>query len=333
MSWIDRKYISLISSHVKNFKWNSGGMAKCSCPICGDSKKDRNRTRFYFLHKNNNYTVFCHNCGVSMSFSKFLETMNSELYFEYIKESLFEKNISAPTQEIEFKESKPIIFASNALKSLKKISQLEHNHICKKYVEDRMIPSNTHYRLYYTPYFNSWVESIYPGKFDEKTIKMIEPRLVIPFLDKEGNLFGFQGRAIKPSKQRYITIMLKDTEKMFGMDKVDLNKKFYITEGPIDSLFLPNAISMAGSSINLEYNKNAVFIFDNEPRNKEIVQKIHKSIQNKFGVVIWPKTMKCKDINDIVLTGVTIPDIVDIIDKNTYYGFEAQMKFNEWKKV
>ena len=72
-----------------------------------------------------------------------------------------------------------------------------------------------------------------------------------------------------------------------------------------------------------------IYVYDNEPRNREIVNRIAKSIDRGDQVVIWPNTVPEKDINDMVLAG---RDVNDMVQSNYYSGLEANIKLNEWKK-
>ena len=101
-------------------------------------------------------------------------------------------------------------------------------------------------------------------------------------------------------------------------------------------MFLPNALAMAGSDIDdtsLFFGKNVVYVYDNERRNKEIVEKMYKVVQKGFAICVWPDKIKFKDINDMVIGGLDIMDIIDIINKSTYRGLEARLKLNQWKRV
>jgi len=201
-------------------------------------------------------------------------------------------------------------------------------------VQNRQIPASKQYKLYYAPKFNEWVNSIIPGKLP--TVENDKPRLIMPFIDKAGNLFGFNARAFGNDELRYITIMIdEDMPKVFGLDDVDFSKKYYVAEGPIDSLFLSNAVAMAGADGNasgLESTENAVFIFDNEPRNKEIVARMEKCLDRGYKVCIWPKNVLQKDINDVIMTGVTQASLELIIDNNTFSGLEGKLQLTYWRK-
>jgi len=236
---------------------------------------------------------------------------------------------------------KPPIFVNDSpLKQLKKISSFSPESVVKQYVMNRKIPTEYHYKLFFCKEFKKWVNSFISDKFDTESLTREEPRLIIPFLDKENKLFGFQGRSFKKTTAlRYITIMLdEDKPKLYGLDTVDINKDIYVVEGPIDSMFLPNAIASAGSDItsNLNYvtedMSKFIIVYDNEPRNKDINKKIARAIDSGYRVCIWPNSLELKDINDMHMAGMSIQKIVDLIQQNTYNGLEAKLKFAMWKK-
>ena len=340
-SWIDKKYISIFGSAARNFKWKSSTLANCSCPLCGDSTTNKFKARLYFVEKNNRYNIFCHNCGASQSFGNFLKIVNPALHDEYSKE-VFAENLE---QKKDVQQEKQIHFQvpkflqnDSVLANLKRISQLRDTHPAKKYIEYRKIPSNFHYKLFYTPKFKGWINTIIPNKFPD--LKMDEPRLVIPFLDQEKNVFAVQGRSFGNSMPKYFTIKFDDSKpKIFGLDSVDFDKEYYIVEGPIDSLFIDNSIAMAGSDIQINesflpnININAVLIYDNEPRSIQIISKMEKSLQKGLSIVIWPESIKFKDINDMILSGMTVNDIRFFIKSNIYNGLAGLLQLQKWRKI
>jgi hypothetical protein len=145
-------------------------------------------------------------------------------------------------------------------------------------------------------------------------------------------LIGAQGRSIGPSPVKYITIMFdKDAPKIYNYDSINKEKPVYVLEGPFDSYFIKNSVAMCGADVDLK-NLNIyypVYVYDNEPRNKEIHGRMSKAIQRGYSIVIWPETIKEKDVNDAVLAGI---DVEDVLSKNVYSNLEAQLKFNFWKK-
>ena len=331
--WIDVKYANLVSSKLERFKIKTYNpyCASFRCPICGDSKKSSLKTRGGFFQKQDAIIFKCFNCGAGRNVASFLREIEPSLYKEYVMETYTDKNPKQldtpnPLKRLDYLKS------GSPLLKLKKISQLEWNHPAKLYVLNRKIPNISHSKLFYCPKFASWTNSIIPQKLDTKNNN---PRLIIPFIDSNGKMFGYQGRSFDPNdKLRYITIMLQPDKKIFGLDTVNFSKRHYIVEGPIDSLFLPNAIAMAGADINMEViNTNSVFVYDNEPRNLDIVKRMKKILDSGYNVCIWPSTLKYKDINDMILGGMLQKQIVDIINNNTYNGMLGIIKFNEWKKI
>ena len=121
------------------------------------------------------------------------------------------------------------------------------------------------------------------------------------------------------------------------MDRVDLKKKVKVVEGPIDSLFLTNCVASGDANLSLTAKdvnaEKKVLIFDNEPRNKEIVKMMQDAIKLGYNVVIWPDKIVGKDINEMILNGLSPDEIESIISSNTFRGLEAQTKFVFWKKV
>ena len=124
----------------------------------------------------------------------------------------------------------------------------------------------------------------------------------------------------------------EDAPKIYGLDKINETKPIYITEGPFDSTFVENSVAMCGSDLDVRTFgwSNYIWVFDNEPRNREIVERIDKTIGRGDKIVIWPKQIVEKDINDMVLSG---HDIMSILQSNTYSGLQAKVKFNNWIKV
>jgi hypothetical protein len=89
---------------------------------------------------------------------------------------------------------------------------------------------------------------------------------------------------------------------------------------------------MCGADANVDRwgISNPVWIYDNEPRNIEIVRRIGNTIDSGDSIVIWPESIDDKDINDMVMSGL---DVQSVIESNTYSGLEAKLKFNTWKKI
>jgi transcription elongation factor Elf1 len=324
MDLIDSKYIGLVSSRLQKFKRVKSDLYTFRCPICGDSQKNKNKTRGYIYPVKNNTNFKCHNCGASLSFNNFLKQIDPVLHKQYTLEKFKEghtgKNFVVEEPKFEFK--KPIF---KKKLDLPKASEIP---IAKQYLEKRLLNSE---KFYFADKFQEWTNTQKPTF---SRIVRDESRIVIPLNTREGELFGFQGRSIGPSNVKYITVILDESiPKVYGLDEVSTDETIYVTEGPFDSTFVQNAIAMCGSDIlldSLNLGDDIVYVLDNEPRNKEICNRISKLIDGGKKVVIWPKSVQQKDINDMVLAGLSV---MDVLKSNTYKALEAKIKFNEWKKV
>lgn len=322
MDFVDVKYINLISTRFQKFKKVKHNLFNFRCPICGDSQKNKNKARGYLYQVKNNTNFKCHNCGVNVSFNNFLKQVDPVIYKQYT----FEKFKEGHTGKSFVVDEPKFNFETPKFKPKLDLPKASSNPNAKRYLENRKLnPDN----YYYTEKFKEWTNSL-QQTFDNTDKD--EPRIIIP-LFYQNTLVGFQGRALGPSKVKYITVMLNDdAPKIYGLDKVQKNETVYITEGPFDSTFIRNSIALCGADGDVSKwgISNRVWIYDNEPRNAEILNRIAKRIDDGERVVIWPSTVSQKDINDMVLSGLNVQDV---IKSNTYSGLEAKLKFTTWKKI
>ena len=323
MDLVDSKYIGLVSSRLQKFKRVKADLYNFRCPICGDSQKHKNKARGYFYQVKTNTNFKCHNCGASLSFNNFLKQIDPTLHKQYtmekFKDGFTGKNFVVEEPKLDFK--KPVFTKKLDLPKASEIPA------AKNYLEKRKVDST---KFYYASKFKEWVNT------QKKTFdytKKDESRIIIPMYDTERNLIGFQGRSLVPNSVKYITVMLnEEAPKVYGLDKINKGEIVYVVEGPFDSTFVSNSVAMCGSDSSLACleGSSIVYVYDNEPRNKEIVERIDKCIIRGEQVIIWPTMIGDKDINDMVLSG---HDIMSVLKSNTYSGLEAQIKFNNWKKV
>ena len=322
MDFVDVKYINLISSRFQKFKRVKNNLYNFRCPICGDSQTNKNKARGYLYQIKNNTNYKCHNCGINVSFNNFLKQIDTQIHKQYIFEKFKEGNTGK-----NFTTQAPVLkFEAPKFRPKLDLPKASENPVAKAYLENRKLNSDNYY---YTEKFKEWTNSL-RSTFDN--VSKDEPRIIIP-LFYQNILIGFQGRALGPSKVKYITIMLiDDAPKIYGLDKVQKNKSVYITEGPFDSTFISNSIALCGADGDVDKwgIGDCVWIYDNEPRNTEILSRISRVIELGQKVVIWPPNTEEKDINDMILTG---HDVQHMIESNTYSGLEAKLKFNIWKKI
>ena len=334
--FIDRSFLLRISPRLQKFAQKKEDLYNFRCPICGDSQKNKSKARGYVFRKDNNYCYMCHNCGASMSFYNFLEKVDSNM----IKEYALERYKHGDQTKSGYKAPKFEEFKTEAPKFKKKIDlpsieELPQEHYARVYVKDRQIPREFWKELYYTPDFKQFIAKM---GIEKDNLIDNDPRLVIPFYDFENDLTALQGRSLNDSKVRYITVKVTEqSNKIYGLDRLDLTKDIYVVEGPIDSMFLPNCVATADSNLmgvtNVFDKSKVVLVYDNEPRNKEICKQMETAIDDHYRVVIWPESIDCKDVNDMVLDEYSPEEIHFIVDKNTHVNLRAKMEFINWKKV
>lgn len=340
MDWLEQKYIGIVSVRLDKFKRKGPVLFNFRCPICGDSESNKNKARGYIYQKEGKMLFHCHNCNATMGIPNFLKMLDVNIYNEYQLEKLQNKKTPEQDEYEKFVEKmKKPAYMTGILKGLKKVSQLHPDNPIKKFVVERKIPNEYHARLFACPNFMHFVNNIVPDKFSAAALAKDETRLLIPFLDANKSVHAFQGRSLRgPAKVKYITIILRsDVPKLYGLDTVDRSKRIYVVEGPIDSMFIPNAVATAGgdlvSAIGSLNKSNLVIVYDNEPRSKETYKKLDKAIMQGYSVCIWPENLEHKDINDMVLAGLTSEFIKYIIDQNTYKDLAAKLALQKWSKV
>jgi len=330
--YIDIKYLGLLSPRLELLKVKNHDpyTANCRCPICGDSKKSKWKARGYFFSKKGGVFYKCHNCGYSSSIGSLLKQLDSFLYNQYTLERFKEGKTSVANVSIKF--TKPDFESRKQKSLLDSLFDKVDGTPAEEYLEKRRIPKNRWGELYYIDDVQKLeqLSEKYRGR-----IVGTEPRLVIPFYNRDGKFVGVTCRALGDERLRYLTIRLNDIDPfIYNLDKVDITKDVYVTEGPLDSLFLDNAVAAGSSDMNAIKSvipkEKLVLVFDNQPRNKEIVKLIEKAINEDYKLVIWPEKICEKDINEMFLTGIAVQDI---INQNTFSGLELKLKFTKWKKI
>ena len=322
MDLVDSKFIGLISSRLQKFKKIKSDLYNFRCPICGDSQKNKSKTRGYLYGVKADVNFRCHNCGASMTLSNFLKAIDPVIHKQYVFERFKDGKTGRGTvvEEPKFNFETPIFKKSIDLPRASEIP------IAKKYLEKRKLDAT---KFYFAEKFQQWVNS-HKQTFD--TIHRDESRIIIPLYYKK-DLVGVQGRSLGPNSVKYITtIFYDDAPKIYGLDTIRRGTPVFITEGPFDSTFIRNSIAMCGADgdVGKWGVSDPVWVYDNEPRSREIVRRISDTISRGEKVVIWPSNIQEKDINDMVLAG---HDVQSIVESNIYNGLEANLKFNIWKRI
>lgn len=344
MSFTDTKYLNLISSRLRNFKKKSDSLWNFSCPLCGDSEKNPLKARGYVYERQNNLFYKCHNCGAGTTFSNFLKQVDENQHKQYIRDN-YESGrskfapVEKPIKEIPLERRDPVPFhlLLPTIEQLDKIvTRKKIKHDAVTYLKYRKIPIQKWNKLYYVADFKKWSEEMAPGLFKDFTKDF--DAIIIPFVNKKQELIGYQGRAYNTFNTfRYSTVRLKkDVDMIYGMDQVDLDEHIYIVEGPFDSMFLPNAIALRSSTVQIPREvlkkNNFTIIFDNEPRNFEIIRQLQSYARKGYNICVWNEDMS-KDINQSILDGHDIGEILQYIKEHTYSDLSAHLELNKWKKI
>jgi len=322
MNLIDSKYIGLISSRLLKFKRVKPDLYNFRCPICGDSQKNKSKTRGYLYSVKADMNYRCHNCGASMTLANFLKEIDPVIHKQYV----FERFKDGKTGRGTVVEEPKFNFEAPKFKPKLDLPKADVNPAAKKYLKDRKLDPT---KFYYTDRFKQWTNT-HKRTFDD--VRYDEPRIIIPLIYLN-TVIGFQGRSLGPNKVKYITVILNDdAPKIYGLDNIRKGDPVYITEGPFDSTFIRNSIAMCGADADVSRwgISDPVWVYDNEPRSKEITSRIERTISSGEKVVIWPSNIHEKDINDMILAG---HDVQSVVELNVYSGLKAKLQFNTWKRI
>ena len=335
--WIEEKYIALAGARLLLFR-KRGRHYEFRCPTCGDSRKNPYKTRGTIYNRKGEWWVGCFNCGMALPFKRWLKEFDSGLYETMLAETFVAPRKKPAQPDPHFHVSMERLEAPEALAAFPTLETLDFNHPARRYIEKRLLPKKWLDEIRYIENFKEWVNTLIPEKFGHPEID--EPRILIPMLDGEDNLIGGQVRILGPGegRLRYITFVLPGCPKLWGLNHVNLYEPFYVLEGPLDAMFLDNALATCGGKITSELLKvgppelieNCIIVYDNEPRNTDVVKNVWKAVRGNYKVVIWPSAVHHKDINEMVLAGVQVEKTLAL---HTFQGFGAEIEFRRWNKT
>lgn len=326
----DFRYLQQVSHVLRNFKEVEPFKANFSCPICGDSKRNKHKARGYVFVYQNKTFFKCQNCGDSKSFSAFLRYIDEAAWKSWRRESVHDEPMFAAP-----KVPQVVSVKKQSYTKMTNLLDMPQEHFVRQYVENRKIPSARYKLLFYASNFRELVEEIFPGKGEKYPD---DSRLVIPLYNKSNELVGVSGRSVKPSPIRYSVAKCDDQKCFFGIERMDEKKPVFVTEGQIDSLFLPNSVAVCNAELGLFHKAfphlKSYLIFDNEPDNIHIVRNMKKAIDDGARVCVWANSpFKGKDINEMVQNGFDIRQILQFIMNNSHMGQVARFKMIEWKRL
>lgn len=336
------KYLRMLN--LRNFDEKRGHVI-FSCPICGDSERNKRSARGYVLgiDDSEKCVYYCHNCNVSISYKNLLKSVSErvfQLYKDEFKKSLLtqfkNRKKTFKINSISKAPNKPLVDDRRVFKHklIYNVGQLDKTHTAALYLTKRNIPEMNHKRLFYidtNPYV-IFRDIFGSDKYDDKyDLKINRESIVIPHYNDKNEPIGMTVRNLSAdSPIRYIKLMTSESEQYFyNQEGLDWQQKTYILEGQMDVLSFSNncqIIAMCSTNNKLStipknvIKKNIVYCFDNEYDNKNIQCSINSIAEAGHGVFIWPSEFRCKDFNDLKMTGKSDIEMKKIINNNTYYG-------------
>jgi hypothetical protein len=331
---IDHRYIALISPKLSLFKKKTDRLYNCRCPICGDSRKNKIKARGYILEHKGSFLYKCHNCNISLSLDKLIENIDPNLQRAYRLDKFRERGnaYQSNTETFLIRDEVKEEVELNEF-GLVALSKLPSSHPAVSYINSRKIPERYYGELFFVPNMKELEKfsPMYEGKLSN------ESRIAIPYYNKKAELVGLSCRAMGNSSLRYLTVRKTNDPLIYGIQNVDLGKTIYVIEGPFDSMFVENAIAPGGTdflkAVNMIPKENAVLVFDNQPRNVEVVKRMEKMISYGYRMVIWPSSWNFKDINEAIISGLDSNDVLSVLNSNSHKGLSLKLAIRGWKRV
>lgn len=334
--FVDLAYIGMFQHRLNQFSQKKSNLFNFRCPICGDSQKNKSKKRaFIYESKSNDGMIFiCHNCGASMGLYGFIELMFPDLLGRYKMEKFrssrgheIEKAILMKPEEIPEEDSDQEICNDDLIP----VDFLDRSHKARRYLQDeRKLPDSIMDRFLFVEDFAEWYR-----QFDEETKLFPHSRIIIPYLNKDGEIYRYVCRVFdSKAVPRYLFIEISNDTPFYNFYGVNPNERVYIFEGQIDSMLIENSIAIGNAKFDrnlLTDFKDYVIVPDQQPRNPEVANAVKKAIDAGHPVSIWNRDLG-KDINQMLINGNSIEKIKSIIDENVVSGPSARLKFINWRK-
>lgn len=329
--WIEEKYVRLLGHSLERFTVISDSPLSVNfrCPICGDSKKSKHKARGYmFRVPDGGFRYKCHNCGDSRTLRSFLKEVDHSLYREFVAETTLKPHPIEPVREKDLRTHESNDHFTTKI-DLPKLSDLPESHPARKYWNERKLPPSRMDDAYWTDAYFHWVnDTLIPEKFTDRALARDCGRIVLPFRDRDRRITAMTARSVNGEEPKYVAIKLSHPVAPFGSERVNEADTVIVLEGPIDSMFIRNAVAMGTSNRKVAFPKR-IMVYDNEPRANAIVAIMTRAIEDGETVVIWPTDVSQKDVNDMVLAGL---DPESIIHSRAFSGLRARVELNAWRR-
>ena len=298
------------------------------CCVCGEGHSaGRKRRLFYF--PDDRY-FYCFNCSRSWSELNWIHEISKKPVYEILKET---KTFHS-SKEIQTKIAKQneIVKAVDIPALPDDAIDIFDSNQVTFHKEEKLVKSSIEYaqkRRLFTAVNRP--KSLYVSLRD----KVHKNRLIIPFYGEAGKVESYQSRSL--DGDIYPKYLTKYGEKsLYGENNIDNDIPYiFIFEGPIDAMFVKNAVAVGGSSMTDKQesfikkcvDKEIIYVYDNDKNNKEMSKKIKNLIKQNKKLFVWPKEFKkFKDVNEICCNLHLDELPYKFIVQNSYSGVEALMK-------
>lgn len=283
-----------------------------AAPCCGDSQKDKSKKRGNIILEGRFKNMYkCFNCGTCMSVQNFLSRYGQNLdlrEINYISENKADFSFASSAKTSDFvnyfydlDELETYAVPRDVLKNRLGLVECSENNAGHTYLVSRLQFDFS--KFLYAPSVN---------------------KLFVLNLTPSGSILGLQVRRFDGRGPKYKTYsaqkiheyILKDSvtvpdsvdtiSMLFNLLLVDYSKPVTVTEGPMDSFVLKNAIALCGAGKNIDLPFECRYLFDCDKTGKQhAIDKLNQG----DSVFMWDVYLteaglpfKSKwDINDVVI--------------------------------
>jgi len=312
------------------------------CPICGDSKKDQRKKRFYLLKERGRHpnAVKCHNCGYA--------TSAYHLFQELAPEEI--KKRSKPWSERDLEDIKRLSEGLPLFKHNDAFVEETPDSYLRKF-DDELDKAKTVLVSFFenftlpieqSPEAHSYMQSRLIPKSYIDEMRILKPEFhdmnvfryaylrdyaFIPFLDLEDSKpYYFHSRKFRNMDTNPLPSYFacpyrpSDVDVKFFMNELRVHNDdpIIIAEGTLDSMHLPNSIALNGihkltedqiKKFEYRYGDNIIYALDNEMIDKDSTKKVKQLLKMNKKVFLWkelakevPEVSSIKDFNKLCCT-------------------------------
>ena len=282
------------------------------CPVCGDSKTNKNTKRLHLYEKAGVTLVKCFNggCPVNNNMYNFIKLYFPEHLHNYKREMFNKKLLEQPDLHTKNEQEQTTINNFNTIELEQYLDPI--NQDCLDYLKSRKIQYDE--SKYGKWYYGSKILNINDKKYN------IIDKIVIPFY-YNNKIYGFYSRSIK--EKNFITFNLNEGYKIWNWFNINKEEPVYIFEGIFDAISSGKQNIIALCSLDLPRErlaelKNPIFCLDNDSTGIKKMLEYAKD----YKVLIYDKDNPYKDFNSAKQNNYNI-------DFNIMTGFKAVVELKK----